>query len=278
MSIVASIVLLGIIGAIGAFALRLVATKFYVEEDERVALIEEVLPGANCGACGCKGCHDFAVTCLKNNSLENMNCPGAGEEGMLKVGEILGVSVSQSVKMIAEVKCNGTEATKTRLSVRYSGPSVCSIMNFTAGDYACQNSCLGCGDCERSCPWDAIHILSDNSLPLVSPERCTGCGKCVEACPRDIIEVRPVRPNGRRVWIACSNCQKGPVVHKQCTVGCIACGKCVKECPFEAIMIVNNLARINFEKCKACGKCVSGCPVNAIHCNFDLPKRKEKEA
>lgn len=278
MSIFASIVLLGGIGAIGGVALRLVAKKFHVKEDERVALIEDALPGANCGACGCKGCHDFAATCLKKESLEGLNCPGAGEEGMAKVAEILGVAISQSVKRIAEVKCNGTEVTKTRFAACYSGPSACSIMNLTAGNYACQNSCLGCGDCERSCPWDAIHIVSGTSLPEVNPEKCTGCGKCVDTCPRDIIEVRPVRPNNRRVWIACSNCQKGPVARKQCSVGCIACGKCVTECPFGAIAIVNNLARINFEKCKGCGKCVSVCPVDAIHCNFELPKRKEKEA
>ena len=37
-----------------------VAKKFYVNEDPRIALIEELLPGANCGGCGRSGCHDFA--------------------------------------------------------------------------------------------------------------------------------------------------------------------------------------------------------------------------
>jgi len=34
---------------------------FYVEPDKTAAAVREVLPGANCGACGYPGCDGFAA-------------------------------------------------------------------------------------------------------------------------------------------------------------------------------------------------------------------------
>ena len=41
-------------------------------------------------------------------------------------------------------------------------------------------------------------------------------------------------------------------------------GNCVYACPFDAIHIVNGIARVDKEKCKACGKCVTACPKQLI--------------
>lgn len=43
---------------------------------------------------------------------------------------------------------------------------------------------------------------------------------------------------------------------KSCDYGCLGYGNCVKACPFDAIHIVNGIAKVDKEKCKACGKCV----------------------
>ncbi|MCD8039220.1 MAG: RnfABCDGE type electron transport complex subunit B [Lachnospiraceae bacterium] len=51
---------------------------------------------------------------------------------------------------------------------------------------------------------------------------------------------------------------------KLCSHGCIGFGNCVKACPFDAIHIVNGIARVDREKCKACGKCVAACPKELI--------------
>ena len=54
---------------------------------------------------------------------------------------------------------------------------------------------------------------------------------------------------------------KGP---KACNHGCQGFGSCVKACPFDAIHVINGVAKVDKEKCKACGKCVAVCPQHLI--------------
>lgn len=260
----------------GAVTLNRVAKKFHVDEDPLVPEIEGLLPGANCGGCGMKGCHDFAVQCVKAGGLTGFYCPSAGAEGMAKIAARLGCAAETRMPNIAVVKCAGTPETKTPFSAKYVGPRVCSIMNMSAGDYDCDNSCLGCGDCTTVCQWNAIKINKEKGLAEVNADLCTGCGQCVTACPRHIIELRPKGPKGRRVWVACRNCQKGALARKQCKVACIACGLCVRTCPFDAITIENNHAYIDPAKCKTCGKCVPVCPTHAIQCANMIIKQKDE--
>ena len=51
---------------------------------------------------------------------------------------------------------------------------------------------------------------------------------------------------------------------KSCNYGCTGYGNCVKACPFDAIHIVNGVAKVDKEACKACGKCVAACPKGII--------------
>lgn len=51
---------------------------------------------------------------------------------------------------------------------------------------------------------------------------------------------------------------------KACKYGCLGFGSCVKACPFDAIYIIDGIARVDKEACKACGKCVEACPKNLI--------------
>ena len=92
-----------------------------------------------------------------------------------------------------------------------------------------------------------------------------------KVCPKSIIELRPKGPKNRRVYVSCSNKDKGAIARKACSVSCIGCGKCAKVCAFEAITIENNLAYIDASKCKLCRKCIDECPTNAIWAvNFPL--------
>lgn len=265
MSVLTAIMVLGGIGATGALALDRVAKRFHVEEDPLVGQVEELLPGANCGGCGLNGCHDFAVQCVKAGKLDGFYCPSAGQEGMDKIAAVMGCTSTERTSDVAVMKCAGTKATKTAFASKYEGPRKCAIMNMTAGDYDCDNSCLGCGDCMEACPWDAITYNAEKGIVEINASKCVGCGKCVTACPRYIIELRPLGRRERRVWVACGNCQKGAITRKQCTVGCIGCGLCVKQCKFDAISIRNNHAYIDAGKCVTCGKCIGVCPTKAIH-------------
>ena len=275
--ILIAVVSLGAIGLVSAVILYVASKKFAVYEDPRIAKVAEVLPQANCGGCGYPGCSGFAAACVKAGSLEGKLCPVGGQPTMEKVAAILGLEAAASEPKVAVVRCNGTCEHRPRLT-KYDGVRSCVIANTTfGGETGCSFGCLGCGDCEDACNFDAIHINPETGIPEVDESKCTACGACSKACPRNIIEIRPKGRNNRRVVVSCVNKDKGAVARKACTSACIGCGKCVKVCPFEAITLENNLAYIDPTKCKSCRKCEMECPQGAIIA-MNFPPRKPKPA
>lgn len=272
--IVLSLIVLGVIGCLAAVILFFVAKKFRVEEDPRIDLVEKTLPGANCGGCGFAGCRNFAEACVKADSLENLACPVGGSPTMAKVGEILGLVAEASDPKVAVVRCSGS-CDKRPKTTTYNGVKHCGIANsLYAGETGCSFGCLGFGDCEAACQFGAIAINAKTGLPEVDNDKCTACGACVKACPKNIIELRKKGPKNRRIYVGCVNKDKGGVARKACGAACIGCGKCAKECQFDAIIIENNLAYIDFNKCRLCRKCAAVCPTGAI-IETNFPPRKE---
>ena len=266
----------GILAAVGVFAailLFIISKKFHVEEDPRIDMIVEFLPGANCGGCGFAGCRNLAETMVARNTMEGCTCPGNTKENNDKIAEILGVEAGDTTPKVAVVRCQGS-CENSPAKVGYDAAPSCFFANtLFAGEGLCPNGCLGCGDCVRACNFGAIHIDELTKLPVVDEEKCVGCGVCAKNCPRGVLEVRPKGTKNRRVYVACNNKEKGAIAMKNCKAACIACGKCAKACPFEAITVENNLAHIDFTKCKACRKCVAECPKGAIVAvNFPAPK------
>ena len=268
-----SLAVLGILGGVLAVILYFVAQKFKVEENPMIDEVEALLPGANCG-----GCRALAEACVKQaaekGNLDGLACPGSD---MSKVGKILGLVTATAEPKIAVVRCNGS-CKNSPSKVHYEGADICAFANtLYAGEGGCSKGCLGLGDCVKACKFDAIHIDTETGLPVVDPDKCTSCGICAKTCPRGIIEIRPRGKKDRRVYVCCSNTDKGALVVKNCSVGCIGCQKCLKECPFEAIEMRGNLAYIDPAKCKACGKCAKVCPRGTIHAvNFPAPKPEPK--
>lgn len=92
-TILFSLLVLGVTGIVAAVLLYFVALKFKVEEDPRIDLAQEALPGANCGGCGFAGCRAFAEACVKNPSLEGLACPVGGGDVMDKIRTIVNTPV-----------------------------------------------------------------------------------------------------------------------------------------------------------------------------------------
>lgn len=263
--IIVSLVLLGVIGLIAAVLLYGASVKFKVEENPKIAEIEELLPGANCGGCGLTGCHAFAVACAEATSLDNLHCTGGlTKENLEKIAEITGLAASEGQRKVAIVRCqNSCELNPPRN--HYDGVRSCAIeASFYQGESDCVYSCLGNGDCVKVCAFGAISIKEGDSVPTVDLDKCTGCGKCAQTCPRKIIDIAADHPGHRRVWVACANVDKGPVAMKECAVSCIGCQKCKKVCTHNAVEITSFLAHIDQEKCVACGDCVGQCPRHSI--------------
>jgi len=281
-TILFSVLVLGAVAAIFATILYVIAKKFAVEEDPRVGEVTEMLPGINCGACGFPGCPGMAaalVDAADGGDISHLNCPPGGQETMTRIGEYFGLEVGSAKETVAVLRCGGS-CEKAPAKASYDGPRSCAVAHGTfAGENGCAFGCLGHGDCEVVCPFDAITMNPDTGLPEVDQEKCTSCGACVDACPRNLFEIRPVGRRDRRVWINCRNTESPVAAKKNCSVACIGCGLCKKTCDgiVQAITIENNLAYIDHDKCIACGKCVPVCPTNAIAATFEPPKPKPKK-
>jgi len=274
--IVIAVIVLGAIGLIAAIVLFVCSKRFAVYEDPRIAQVNELLPGANCGGCGFAGCGGMADALVKGadkGSLEGLNCPVGGADVMGRVADLLGMAIANGDPKVAVVRCGGSCELRPRIA-EYGGLRTCAAMNAcSAGETGCGYGCLGCGDCVKACQFGALRINPETGLAEVDEEKCTACGACVKACPRHIIELRKKGPKGRRVFVSCVNKDKGAIAMKACKAACIGCGKCVRECQFEAITLGQNVSYIDFTKCRLCKKCVAVCPTKAIHAvNFPAPK------
>jgi Na+-translocating ferredoxin:NAD+ oxidoreductase subunit B len=273
--ILTTIICLSILALISAIILYFVAQKFKVYEDPRIDEIQAVLPAANCGGCGFAGCRNFAEALVNAETFEGLNCPVGGAEVMGEAAKILGKEAPEVDPFVAVLKCNGTPVFRPKTS-RYDGVADCRITNnLYMGETDCSYGCLGHGDCVSACTFDAMYMDPATELPVIMDDKCVACGLCVKACPRDLIELRKKAKKDRKIYVACSNCDKGGPARRACKVACIGCGKCVKVCTFGAITMENNLAYIDANKCTFCRKCVTECPTNSI-VEVNFPPRKPK--
>ena len=94
--ILMAIILVTVIGLIGAIILVAASIFMYVPVDERVEQITGVLAGANCGACGCAGCADYAKSIVEDGNAINKCIPG-GASCAAAIAQIMGVDAGSVV-------------------------------------------------------------------------------------------------------------------------------------------------------------------------------------
>ncbi|MBC8385154.1 MAG: RnfABCDGE type electron transport complex subunit B [Candidatus Cloacimonetes bacterium] len=262
MIIIYSIATLGILGLLYGLGLAIASKKFHVEIDPKIEKINEILPQANCGACGHPGCSAYAEAIVTKSEAINLCAPG-GEKTIKDIAEIMGIKASSRERNIAVIHCQSGGFQNTFFRYKYQGIATCkAAILVTHGPNLCNFGCVFQNDCIAACKFDALH-LDDNGMRIVDQDKCTGCGACAKACPRKLIEMIPI---SRKVHILCSSHDKGAEAKKRCgnKTACIGCGMCVKKCPVEAITMDDNLAIIDYGKCISCGECAAVCPTKAI--------------
>jgi len=243
-----------------AFILVIAHRRLYVFEDPRIDQVEEWLPRSNCGACGTAGCRAFAEA-LIDGSAKPGQCTVNPPDTNQTIAEFLGVDLGGVEKRVARVACaGGNHVAWTR--AHYAGlPSCRAAALVSGGGKGCAWGCLGLGDCESVCEFNALH-LDQYGLPRVNTAQCTACGDCVEVCPKALITLQPL---SHRLWVACKNQEHGDLAESQCEVACNACGRCVMDAPEGLITIKNNLAEIDYSKnALASNLPIERCPTGAI--------------
>ena len=92
--ILIGIAILGGLGLIFGLVLAAASKVFYVETDPRLDLLNEALPGANCGGCGYAGCAGYAEAVLNGEAPIGL-CASGGTEAAVAMGGVMGVKVEE---------------------------------------------------------------------------------------------------------------------------------------------------------------------------------------
>ncbi|MEZ5063619.1 MAG: RnfABCDGE type electron transport complex subunit B [bacterium] len=233
--------------------------KLHVEEDPRIDVVDEMLPHSNCGACGFPGCRPFAEALVNGVTLPG-KCTVSTDEGRAAIARYLNVDVGAEERRVARLACaGGTNVARNR--AHYDGLGTCrAAATVSGGGKGCFYGCLGFGDCDVVCDFDAIH-MNEHSLPVVDEAKCTACGDCVEVCPKDLFSLQPV---SRRLWVACRSLEAGDELLEDCEVACTACARCAMDAPNGLITMQSNLPVVDYARDHRTKAPIARCPTGAI--------------
>jgi Na+-translocating ferredoxin:NAD+ oxidoreductase subunit B len=236
-------------GIICGVALAYAAKRFAVKVDPKIEAVRACLPGANCGACGFAGCEGYAEAVVTDPNCPAGKCAPGKAPVAEQVAAITGKAASGGSPVISFLRCSRNDG-EVKKKHAYVGFDTCQAASIAfGGPYECDFACVGYGDCEVACPFDAIHMK--NNMPVIDPEACTGCGVCVKTCPKQVLQLLP---KDATCYVPCSNHDSGKAVTNVCKAGCIHCMACTRKAK-DIVNMVKDRIEIDYEKCdEECAK------------------------
>ncbi|MHC5112934.1 MAG: (Fe-S)-binding protein [Planctomycetota bacterium] len=239
-TILATAIMAGL-GVLFGLGLAVAHRYLHVEEDPRLELVVDMLPGSNCGACGEAGCRAFAER-LVDGAVAPSGCTVGSPDDVAHIAAFLGVDPGRQEKRVARLHCAGGLGAARQIA-EYEGYSSCRAAHVVGGGgKGCSWGCLGLDDCLVACDFDAIH-MNDERLPVVNVEKCTACGDCVDACPRDLFEILPL---SHALIVQCKAPLEGEAAMAVCRVACDACGRCAQDAPDGLVRMEQNLPVVDY--------------------------------
>ena len=258
--ILTSVAILGGVGLTFGTLIALANAKLKVWEDPRIDAVEEVLPGANCGACGLAGCRAFAEAAVKGD-VAPAGCTVMGDEDRDDVASLLGVAAGEANKQVARLLCAGGTDVATAKATYHGVNSCAAAVAVTGGGKGCAWGCVSLADCAVACDFDAI-AMNPQGLPVVDPDACTACGDCVDACPLDLFVIMPL---DHKLIVQCKNLVEGDEAEEVCAAACTACARCVQDAAPGLIEIKNGLAVVDYDRIETANpEATARCPTGAI--------------
>ena len=148
----------------------------------------------------------------------------------------------------------------------------------------CGYGCIACGECERACPEGAVSIVDNHAV--IDYDKCVGCVACMVKCRKKIIvdtlhDLTALKSNV--AFVKCSGdgraakkykemgiqtCQEAakldPKALELCSAGCLGQGACTAVCRYDAIKVVDGVAKVDPDKCVGCKDCTYACPKHLI--------------
>src|SRR5579872_3892187 len=119
-----AILILGGVGLVFGVFIAIANKRLWVWEDPRIEMVAQMLPNANCGACGQPGCRAFAEGAVEGR-ISPSQCTVAPDSTHQAIAGFLGVDAGQAVRRVARVMCAGGSDVAIA-QAEYRGMGTCS--------------------------------------------------------------------------------------------------------------------------------------------------------
>lgn len=180
---------------------------------------------------------------------------------LLPVAALTLIGALLSVLLVLAAKFLAVKGDESFNKIRECLPGVnCSACGYASCDEYAKavlkgedtNKCVPGGDGASQKISDVLGVKFQDVIEMSAFVACSGdCN----------VAIKNVNYVGVQTCAACNALNQG---EKACDFACLGYGDCVKVCPYDAIHLVNGIAKVDKSKCVGCGMCVKQCPNHLI--------------
>ena len=131
------------------------------------------LAGKSSKACafGCMGLGSCVKVCQFDAIKIENGVAVVDPEVCVSCGKCVNICPQHIIELVPKKK-----KVKVQCSSKEMGKAVMSV---------CSAGCIGCKICEKTCKFDAIHVI--DNIPVIDYDKCKNCGMCANKCPKKVL-------------------------------------------------------------------------------------------